>query len=178
MKKSFLLKKEKYIFILIALIFIAFFAYNYFYVPPKEPNSVEIPHYHAEFQVYIDGERKDLSTLDYMYFAPCRVYDFGEVELEEIDRAHFHGYVGDVLHVHDDGVTWRVLLGNLNIEGNLLGYNKEGDLVEGMIDKEIGPYDSVIFSNTELENSDELVGELKGADYVREVELVAVECGA
>ena len=113
-----------------------------------------------------------------MYFAPCRVYDFGERELEEIDRAHLHDYVGDVLHVHDDGVTWRVLLGNLNIEGDLLGYNKEGELVEGMIDKVIAPYESVIFSNTELENIAELVSELKGADYVRDIEVVAVECAA
>ena len=52
----------------------------------------------------------------------------------------------------------------------------EGELVEGMIDKEIGPYESVIFSNTELENIDELVVDLKGADYVKEVEVVAVEC--
>ncbi len=166
MKKSRISKNQKCIFVLIALIFIAFFAYNYF----------TVPHYHAEFQVYIDGEKKDLSTLDYMYFAPCRVYDFGERELEEIDRAHLHDYVGDVVHLHDDGVTWRVLLSNLNIEGDLLGYNKEGDLVEGLIDRVILPYESVIFSNTELENIDELVVDLKGADYVKEVEVVAVEC--
>ena len=160
------MKNMKKPLILIALIFIAFFAYNYFHVP----------HYHSEFQVYIDGERKDLSTLDYMYFAPCRVYDFGEVELEEIDRAHLHSYVGDVVHLHDDGVTWRVLLTNLNFEGDLLGYNKEGELVEGLIDRVILPYESVIFSNTELENIVELVGELKGADYVKDVEAVTVEC--
>ena len=168
MKKSRISKNKTYIFVLIAVIFIAFFAYNYFHVP----------HLHAEFQVYIDGERKDLSGLDYMYFAPCRVYDFGERELEEIDRAHLHDYVGDMVHVHDGGVTWRVLLTNLNFETEFFGYNKEGELIEGMIDKEIGSYDSVIFSNTELENIDELVGELKGADYVKEVEVVAVECGS
>ncbi len=153
--------------LIIVGILIAFFAYNYF----------TVPNYHAEFQVYIDGEKKDLSTLDYMYFAPCRVYDFGERELEEIDRAHLHDYVGDVVHVHDDGVTWRVLLTNLNFEGEFIGYNEEGVLVEGMMDEEISAYNSVIFSNTELENIHELVGELKGADYVREVEVVAVECG-
>ncbi len=152
--------------LIIVGILIAIFAYDYFHVP----------HHHAEFQVYIDGERKDLSSLDYMYFAPCRVYDFGERELEEIDRAHLHDYVGDVVHVHDDGVTWRVLLTNLNFEGELIGYNEEGVLVEGMMDEEISAYNSVIFSNTELENIHELVGELKGADYVRDVEVVAVEC--
>ncbi len=154
--------------IIIATVIIAIFAYNYFYVP----------HYHAEFQVYIDGERKDLSTLDYMYFAPCRVYDFGERDLEEIDRAHLHDYVGDVVHLHDGGVTWRVLLSNLSIEGDLIGYNKKGDLVEGLIDRVILPYESVIFSNTELTNISELVGKLQGADYVRDVEVTAVECAA
>jgi len=154
--------------LIIVGILIAIFAYDHFHVP----------HHHAEFQVYIDGERRDLAGLDYMYFAPCRVYDFGERELEEIDRAHLHDYVGDVVHVHDDGLTWRVLLTNLNFEGEFIGYNEEGVLVEGMMDEEISAYNSVIFSNTELENIHELVGELKGADYVREVEVVAVECGA
>ena len=158
---------RKKIIITVAVI-IAVFAYNYFHVP----------HYHAEFQVYIDGERKDLSTLDYMYFAPCRVYDFGERDLEEIDRAHLHDYVGDVVHLHDGGVTWRVLLSNLSIEGDLIGYNKKGDLVEGLIDRVILPYESVIFSNTELTNISELVGKLQGADYVRDVEVTAVECAA
>ncbi len=166
MKKSRISKNQTYIFVFIVLIFIAFFAYNYF----------TVPHYHAEFLVYKDGEKLDLNGIEHMYFAPCRVYEFGERELEEIDRAHLHDSVGDVVHIHDDGVTWRVLLSNLNIEGDLLGYNKEGELVEGMIDKEIGPYESVIFSNTELENIDELVVDLKGADYVKEVEVVAVEC--
>ena len=109
--------------IFIILIIIVFSAYNYF----------TVPHYHAEFLVYKDGEKLDLNGIEHMYFAPCRVYEFGERELDEIDRAHLHDSVGDIVHVHDDGVTWRVLLSNLNIEGEFVGYNMSGENIEALL---------------------------------------------
>ena len=161
-------KNSKYIIfsLIFLIILITIFAYSYF----------TVPHYHAEFHVYKGGEKIDLAGLENMYFAPCRVYDFGERELEEIDRAHLHDYVGDIVHVHDDGVTWRVLLSNLNIEGDLIGYNKEGQLIENLLDRVIIPYESVVFSDTELENIEDLVPILQGTEYVKKIETTAIEC--
>lgn len=68
-------------------------------------------HYHANFAIFVDGERLDLSGDRYMEdVVSCRA-DPTRVEPE--DRAHLHGKNPDVVHVHDAAVTWGHFLANL-----------------------------------------------------------------
>jgi hypothetical protein len=68
------------------------------------------PHYHANFAVFVEGERVDFSPDEYMEeIGACKV---GGV-LHPTERAHLHNNDPDVVHVHDQGVTWGQLLANL-----------------------------------------------------------------
>jgi hypothetical protein len=60
-------------------------------------------HYHANFAVYINGQRYDFSQSKYMEeVAGCNV----SKDVQPKQRAHMHNNVGDLVHVHDQGVTW------------------------------------------------------------------------
>jgi hypothetical protein len=68
-------------------------------------------HYHANFAIFIDGERLDFSSDGYMEdLANCA--DDYKIQFAE-DRAHLHENDSDVIHIHDDGVTWGHYLANL-----------------------------------------------------------------
>lgn len=74
-------------------------------VPMEEPT-----HYHANFALFVDGERVDLSADEYMEeVAMCVVG--GTVAPRA--RAHLHNNDQDVAHIHHDGVTWGHLFTNL-----------------------------------------------------------------
>jgi len=85
-------------------------------VPP-----LEAPHFHANWAIYIDGERLDLSDQRYMEeVSSCYTVD-GEVTPQS--RVHMHEGNHDVVHVHHLGATWGHLAGNLRIglgEGYLI----------------------------------------------------------
>ncbi len=75
-------------------------------VPAEHP-----PHYHANFAIFIGGERVDLSGDRYMEeIGACRV---SNGLILPVERAHLHNNNADVAHVHDHGVTWGQLLSNL-----------------------------------------------------------------
>jgi hypothetical protein len=85
---------------------LAFAAARVALVAPEQP-----PHYHANFAIFMDGERVDLSGDRYMEeVSACRVSE-GKILPQE--RAHLHNNVPDVAHVHHPGVTWGHLLANL-----------------------------------------------------------------
>jgi hypothetical protein len=85
-------------------------------VPPPEAT-----HFHANWAVFIDGERLDLSDQQYMEeISSCYSVD-GEVTPQS--RVHMHEGNHDVLHIHHLGATWGHLAGNLGIglgEGYLI----------------------------------------------------------
>ena len=68
------------------------------------------PHYHANFAVFVDGARVDLSGDRYMEEISACVTG---AEVQPRGRAHLHSGDHDVVHVHHDGVTWGHFLANL-----------------------------------------------------------------
>lgn len=77
------------------------------FVPVEEPT-----HYHANFALFVGGERVDLSADEYMQdVATCAA---GETVLP-VARAHLHDNNPDVAHVHHEGVTWGHLFTNLGL---------------------------------------------------------------
>ncbi|MFW6089519.1 MAG: hypothetical protein ACODAB_07190, partial [Gemmatimonadota bacterium] len=61
------------------------------------------PHYHANWALYIDGDRLDLSDERYMQDASVCV---AGADVQAFERVHMHEGVDDVVHVHHRGVTW------------------------------------------------------------------------
>jgi hypothetical protein len=68
-------------------------------------------HHHANWAVFIDGERLDLTDIRYMEDVFQCTMDPTHQRPE--DRVHMHEGNHDVVHVHAAGVTWGHLLANL-----------------------------------------------------------------
>lgn len=67
-------------------------------------------HYHANFAVYINGQREQFKDPTYYEdVAACTEYD----NMTPAERAHMHGDINDVVHVHDDAVTWGQFFENI-----------------------------------------------------------------
>lgn len=78
-------------------------------LPPLEHDDPV--HYHANFLVYLDGERVRFQDARYMQdLASCRL---DAALLGPQDRAHLHQGIDDVVHVHASGVTWGHFFANL-----------------------------------------------------------------
>jgi len=73
----------------------------------------EAVHYHANFAVFVDGERLDLSADRFMEDVAACSADPDQVRPE--DRAHLHENDPDVVHVHHGGATWGHLFTNMGM---------------------------------------------------------------
>lgn len=73
------------------------------YSPPKGV------HYHANFAVYINGQREMFRPMNYYEeeaVVSCAVTNAGEADTTPMSRVHMHGGVNNVVHVEDSRVTW------------------------------------------------------------------------
>lgn len=72
--------------------------------------SIEQTHYHANFAVYINGQREEFKDKHYYEeIAACTA----DGPIQPAQRAHMHENLNNVLHVHDDGTTWEQFFNNL-----------------------------------------------------------------
>jgi len=73
------------------------------------PESV---HYHANFAVYVNGEREPFEGMRYYEETAATSCTLEKVE-SPLERAHMHGNVNDVVHVEDHLVTWGSFFQNI-----------------------------------------------------------------
>lgn len=91
----------------------------------------EVTHYHANYAIFVNGERLDLSSDEHMEDLVNCATDHQITYAE--DRAHQHENEDHVAHVHDEGVTWGHFMTNigLNFGDNYLktdqGFLKNND---------------------------------------------------
>lgn len=70
----------------------------------------ESAHYHANFAVYINGQREDFKqAFYYEAVAACTL----DKHIQPPERVHMHDQINDVVHVHDHGVAWGHFFQNL-----------------------------------------------------------------
>jgi hypothetical protein len=146
---------------------------------PIEPEEV---HYHAGFQVYKDNILQDFSGLEYMHIAPCSEDEHEEPhspEEEQLERAHLHDNIDDVVHVHRDGASWGDLFTNIKVEVNPDKVYINGKLLEkDFLSYPIGVYDSaVIFVGKNTEIEDKLAGAVT-KEHITEAENKSESCGS
>jgi hypothetical protein len=70
-------------------------------------------HYHANWAVFVDGERLDLSGDRFMEEIGACTASYEGILPEQ--RVHMHEHNQDVVHVHHDGATWGALMANLDM---------------------------------------------------------------
>ncbi len=136
-------------------------------------------HYHAGFRIYIDDTLQDYSGYQYMNYTPCSEHDQKKSpEQEQLEKAHLHDGVGEVVHVHRPGAVWGDLLRNSKIElpddKNLDGYI-DGIKQENILSKPIEPYTTAVLlvGETNATRSAERVER----SYIEAVEAKSELCG-
>ena len=145
----------------------------------SQPQQEEHVHHHAGFRVYIDGVLQDYSDAKYMNFTPCSEHEAKLTkEQEQMELAHLHDFVGDVVHTHRLGSKWGDLFENSNIDlpkdKALKGYIN-GIENEDIMDTPIKEYTTAIFvvGNNEAGRGQEMIS----VDYIKEVEGKSELCG-
>lgn len=68
-------------------------------------------HYHANFAVYLNGQREQFKSS--MYYEEVSGSCALGTDIKPAQRVHLHDHVADVVHVHDHAVTWGDLFMNL-----------------------------------------------------------------
>ncbi len=126
-------------------------------------------HEHANFALFINGEKFNFSTPEYSSVQPCKITKLkGNIAqahgLNLDESVHLHDQNGGVVHVHTPGVTWHDYFESVEIEfedGKLvLDENNEyisdddsffyyfinGEQVDHLANREIRDLDQVLIS--------------------------------
>lgn len=135
-------------------------------------------HYHAAFQVYQDGKLQDFSDLKYMHTEPCS-QDGGETAPDpQIEKAHLHSSVGDVVHVHRADGVWGDLFKNINVylpasaSGFLNGHSDPNFLT-----KPIEPYQVLVVTLGDSPPISTLLSQVPTKAYIQQIEAKPDNCG-
>lgn len=137
-------------------------------------------HLHAGFQVYVDGELQDFKDLKYMNFVPCGEHDEEKTpEEEQMEKAHLHDFIDDVVHVHREGATWGDLFKNMKYDINPQQVYINGDLFEGdFMNHEINAYDSVLILQGEVSDIDQKLQNAVTKEHIIETEKKSEYCAS
>ena len=133
------------------------------YYPSSEDEHI---HYHAGFIVYVDGVKQDYSDFKYMNFRPCTTEEVKQTKADEqIEKAHLHDGIGDVVHVETTGSVWGDLFKNI-------GVNLPTDLA--VLKNPIEPNSSVVIAvGKEVDNPEKV-----SLDHIKDVEAKSELCGS
>lgn len=133
----------------------------YYYTRPREQ-----VHYHAGFTVYVEGVKQDYSDYKYMNFRPCTEEETKKTKKDEqIEKAHLHDGVGDVVHVEHVGAKWGDLFKNIGVE-----LAEKPDILQ----QEIVPNSSVVITiGKEVANPEYVT-----LEHIKEVEAKSELCGS
>ena len=133
------------LFLLIIIILIAIIgSISFFFITKKQ--DVEKIHYHGGFVVFKENKQVDFSDFKYMVVKPCNLEEEDEDEDEQIEKAHLHDQIGDVVHVEAENAKWSDLFTNLHYD---IDYNSNEAYLNGkktgnFQNLVIQPYDSLV----------------------------------
>ncbi|HCZ28836.1 TPA: hypothetical protein DHU97_03810 [Candidatus Saccharibacteria bacterium] len=143
-------------------------------------HPAERPHYHANFAVYINGQREAFKSLKYYEETAAAVCaaEPHEAKMTPLSRVHMHGMVSDVVHVEDELVTWGNFFAVLDwgvgdtyfstgqdvyttAGGKKLTFMVNGKKVDSITNRVIGDQDKVLI-NYGNQTPEQLQAEYKG----------------
>ncbi len=119
-------------------------------------------HYHANFAVYINGEREEFKAPG--YYQEVAVCSSDGITLPE-QRAHLHEQINDAVHIHDEAVTWGQFFNNIgwNIGSDFI-INDKNTTFKAEGDKKLYVYingqdytDLTSLANRVINNADRLL---------------------
>ncbi len=145
-------------------------------------NKDEIVHYHAGFAVFTNNKQADFSDFKYMIIKPCNLDKDEEKESDEddqIEKAHLHDQIGDVVHIERKNAKWSDLFTNLKYDINyqeVVAYlnSKKTTDFENLI---IQPYDSLVILIGKNDSKKALAKAVKKS-HIEETEKRSENCGS
>jgi hypothetical protein len=173
---------KKNIFLVLAIFFILLIG-GYLLSGHFSPH-IEAIHIHAGFQVYVDGKLQDFSRVEYMSIEQCRAdqddhKNMSEKEIQ-LEKAHLHGGVGDVVHIHIKGAKWKDLFINIKYDLPLskgITAFVDGKEVKNILNEEIKPYQSVVILIGKYNDPDKYLKTAIKKDKIIEAEKEIETCG-
>lgn len=165
MKKSYLA---------ICIVVISLLATTRIFWRPKSSNI----HFHAGFLVYADGALQNFSETKYMKIEPCNAKGSVVHEDEQLEKAHLHNGVGDVVHVHRSGAIWNDLFKNIRYaspEKTAIKGFENGKEIPNFLSSPIKPYESVIIIQGDASGIE--LSKFVTKDHIIEVEKKVETCG-
>ncbi len=86
-----------------------FFVVKKAFIPQKT-------HYHAGFVVFQNNKKVNFSDIKYMYLEPCTLNKNNDTNSTDIqiEKAHLHDDVGDLVHIERTGPIWKDLFTNMH----------------------------------------------------------------
>lgn len=127
-------------------------------------------HYHANFAVYLNGQREEFKDIFYYIGGESCTGD-AEHQMTPHARAHMHDMVNDVVHVEDEVVTWGQFFQNMGWvvdpkvirtpdevlmvdSANKVSFMLNGEKVDNVVGRVIGDKDRLLvdFGSTSNEN--------------------------
>ena len=160
------------IFLLIFLILSGIAIYNSANNPPV--------HYHAGFQIYMNGKLQDYSSTEFMHLKPCGAHEnTGDKEDEQLEKAHLHDNVGDVVHVHREGVVWNDVFTKLKVtlpSTKSIAAYINGKQISDVKTYPIKPYDSLVLMIGKKDTS--FLKQAVTMDHIKKNEKKSESCGS
>lgn len=145
----------------------------------KKYFSPQKTHYHAGFIVFKNNKKLDFSDNKYMFIEPCAVND-KHVDSDadiQIEKAHLHENVGDLVHVERTGAKWQDLFANIHFP---IDYSQTTGFINGkqISNYQVQPiksYDSlVVFIG---KNDSKLLQQAVTKDYIIKMAKKSTTCG-
>lgn len=106
-------------------------------------------HYHANFAVFVDGKQEDFTKPQLMHIKPCSNDEAESNDPKE--NVHLHDQIGNVVHLHADGIHWNFFLSTIHFdlakktEGKSLTVYSKGLKVDSKIlDETIQKQDQIL----------------------------------
>lgn len=148
-------------------------------LPTAKPIPAEKIHYHAGFVVFDQNKKLDFSDTKFMFLKPCLTNGKEDTNSENIqlEKAHLHDNVGDLVHIEARDAFWQDLFTNIKFPmdyAKTAGYIN-GEKVSDFQKIPIRPDDSlVVFVG---ENDEKLLDQKVTREYIETQSKKSVECG-
>lgn len=141
----------KRLLIIVSILIASILSISAFFIAKKTASEIvknEKVHYHAGFVVFENGKKLDFSDTKYMFIKPCTLdgEEDESTEDSQLEKAHLHDNVGDVVHIEGKGAVWGDLFTNIKFP---VDYSKVTGYVNGYEEKD--------FQNRRIDFDDSLV---------------------
>lgn len=138
-------------------------------------------HYHAGIVVFQNNKKVEFSDNKYMFIEPCTLNENKKDDVSDMDiqieKAHLHENVGELVHIERTGAKWEDLFTNIHFA---IDYSQTTGFINGkQISnyqlQSIKPYDSlVVFIG---KNDPRLLSQAVTKDYIIQMAKKSTTCG-